>query len=85
MGALQKLPNIGPELERLLNKAGIDTPEALIALGARDAFFRLKAVDPTACHSKLYAIGGAVKGVRWHDLTPGEKKELNEIFKALDG
>ncbi len=84
MGELQKLPNIGPELERLLNMAGIDSPEALRALGAREAFLRLKTVDPAACHSKLYAIGGAVKGVRWHGLTVEEKKELNEFFAALD-
>lgn len=83
MGSLRDLPNIGKELERLLIQAELDTPEKLRVAGVREAFFRVKSLDPTACHSKLYAIGGAIKGIRWHNLSEEEKRELNEFYKSL--
>lgn len=83
METLRDLPNIGKEMEKLLIAAGLDTPEKLRAAGTREAFFRVKALDPTACHAKLYGIDGAIKGIRWHDLSVEEKRELNKFFKEL--
>ena len=83
MEELRDLPNIGSVLEKLLKAAGIDTPEKLRELGVREAFIRIKALDPTACHAKLYSIDGAIKGRRWHSLTPEEKRELNEFYNGL--
>lgn len=83
MDALRDLPNIGKELEKLLVQAGLDTPEKLREMGTREAFFLVKSIDPTACHSKLYAIDGAIKGIRWHSLSVEEKRELNEFYKSL--
>lgn len=83
MNTLRDLPNIGKELEKLLVQVGLDTPEKLREAGTREAFFRVKAIDPTACQSKLYAIDGAVKGIRWHNLPVEEKQELNKFFKSL--
>lgn len=83
METLRDLPNIGKELEKLLVKVGLDTPEKLREAGTREAFFRLKALNPTACHAKLYGIDGAIKGIRWHHLSAEEKRELNDFFKSL--
>ncbi len=83
MRTLRDLPNLGNVLVAELIKVGLDTPEALCAAGAKEAFLRIKTIDPTACRSKLYALAGAVQGIRWHHLSPKEKQELNEFFATL--
>lgn len=83
MGLLRDLPNIGKEMEKLLIQVGLDTPEKLRRAGTREAFFRIRSIDPTACHAKLYGIDGAIKGIRWHNLSTEEKRELNEFFNSL--
>ena len=80
---LAGLPNIGPELERLLHQAGIRDAGQLRELGAEQVFLRLKAQDPTACFHKLTAIEGAVQGVRKSRLTPERKAELKAWFQQL--
>lgn len=47
MGALSELPNIGRVLENNLIAAGIKTPEVLAEMGAKDAFVRIRAKDPS--------------------------------------
>ncbi len=80
---LKELPNIGPELARLLDEAGVHDAEELRALGTRDAFLRLKARDPGACFHKLTAIEGAVQGVRKSQLAPERKTQLRAFFDSL--
>ena len=80
---LTALPNIGPELSRLLNAAGIQDAEELRALGAEAAFLRLKAREPDPCFHKLTALEGAVQGVRKSLLTPERKAELRTFFDGL--
>lgn len=75
-----QLPNIGPTIEGLLTRVGLDTPEKLRDAGIKEAFRRVKAVEPNACHSKRYAIAGAIRGVRWHELSTEEKDEINILF-----
>jgi len=83
METLRDLPNIRKKMEKLLVQVGLDTPEKLRTAGVREAFLRVKTLDPTACHAKLYGIDGAIKGIRWHNLSTEEKSELNEFFKTL--
>jgi len=80
---LIKLPNIGPELSRLLNEVEIRDSEELKELGAEMAFLRLKAHDPDACFHKLTALEGAVQGVRKAQITPERKAELRSFFDGL--
>ncbi len=80
---LTVLPNIGPELARLLNEAGVHDAEELRALGTQEAFLRLKARDPDACFHKLTAIEGAVQGVRKSQLDPERKAQLRAFFDSL--
>ena len=70
---LSDLPNIGAVLSADLSRAGIDTPEELAGLETREAFIRLRTQAPDACRNRLYALVGAVAGVRWHHL-PRETK-----------
>lgn len=80
---LSVLPNIGAILAKELIRAGIESPGQLREMGAEQAFIRLRAVDPGACLNKLYAIEGAVQGIRWHGLDPARKLELKEFFTSL--
>lgn len=84
MGELSKLPNIGPALEEQLNEVGIATVEQLKETGSRQAWLNIKAIDDSACINRLYALEGAVQGIRWHGLTKEVKQELKEFFDAAN-
>ena len=58
---LTKLPNIGPELSRLLNEVEIRDSEELKELGAEMAFLRLKVRDPDSCF-QAHRFGGSGSG-----------------------
>lgn len=80
MGELSKLPNIGKSVEEQLNEVGIKTASELIAAGSRNAWLKIKAIDDSACINRLYALEGAIRGVRWHSLDDSIKKELKEFY-----
>lgn len=81
MDKLTDLPNISQVISANLQRAGIKTPEALREIGSKDAFLRIRAhVDEDACLNQLYALEGAVRGIRWH-LLPDEVKEDLKSFK----
>jgi len=82
MNKLTDLPNIGKVLADKLIEAGIKTPEDLFDLGAEKAFLRIKMKDKDACLSKLCALEGAVRGIRWHNLTADRKQELEHFIKT---
>lgn len=83
MTDLTKLPNIGKELERLLNQVDISSAEELKHVGSENAFIRIKTIDPTACFSKLCALEGAIQGIRWHNLSKEKKQELKDFFNIV--
>jgi len=78
--ALMQLPNIGKMLAEQLIQIGIETPEQLRELGVEKTFIRIRAIDPGACLHKLYAIAGAIQGVRKPELSEAEKEELRLFF-----
>lgn len=80
MGELSKLPNQGKELERQLNEVGITTADQLIALGAQQAWLKIRAVDPSACIHRLYALEGAIQGIKKSELSPDKKAELKDFY-----
>lgn len=83
MEKLTDLPNIGKDTARLLTEAGIDTPEKLRAMGAKDAFIHLRLRDPSVCINRLCGLQGAIEGIRWHGLSAETKADLNAFFKEL--
>ena len=80
-GSLSSMPNIGPALEDLLNRAEVETPEALRAIGSREAWLRIRGIDPSACLHMLQALEGAVRGIRKKDLPEAVKAGLREFFE----
>ena len=81
--SLEDMPNIGKNIADKLKEVGITTPEELQKVGSKKALLRLRERDPGACASQLYALEGAIQGIRWHYLTDYEKQELKEFHKNL--
>ena len=75
--------NIGKEMERRLSSVGIDTPEKLIELGAKQAFVKLKATYPQVCLVHLYTLEGAICNTEYNKLSEDKKKELKQFSDTL--
>ena len=86
MSRLEELPNLGAVMVQKLKEAGIETPEQLRAMGAKQAWRQIRALaDPGICLSALQVLEGAVRGVRWHNLPPEAKRELKAFYQAEKG
>ncbi len=83
MAELTSMVNIGGEMARKLASVGIDSPEALIATGSRQAFVQLKQAYPGVCLVHLYALEGAVCNTEFNCLPEDKKKELKEFSDFL--
>ena len=81
---LTGLPNVGPKLAENLRRVGLETPEDFRAVGAWEAFLRIRAqVDPTACFHQLTALAGAELGVPKKAVPEEKKAELRAFFDSL--
>ena len=83
MNNLTQMPNIGKTLAERLKDAGISSADELKKIGSKVAFMRLKLHDPDSCLNKLFALEGAVQGIRWHNLSAESKAELKKFFNSL--
>ena len=83
MGELSDIPNIGKTVEQQLNEVGIETIKQLIEIGSKKAWLRIKSIDDSACINRLYALEGAVRGIRWHNLSEEIKIELKEFYNTF--
>ena len=78
---LSELPNIGKELEKKLISVGIHCPSDLMELGSIEALRRISDTYDSGCSNMLYALEGAIQGIRWHHLSAVDKKRLKEIIE----
>ena len=83
MGELTRLPNVGKVLEKNLNQIGIYTEAQLKETGSKEAFLRIRLIDPGACLHMLYGLQGAVDGIKDTYLPEGTKKDLRAFYKTL--
>lgn len=83
MSGLTAMKNLGAEMARKLEAAGIDSPERLREEGAKAAFFRLKTLYPNVCLVHLYALEGAVRDVDFNTLSREVKADLKAFSDAL--
>jgi DNA transformation protein len=84
MEDLTKLPNIGPTLALRLNQIGITTFDQLVDAGSIEAVLRIGQTDILTCYNMLYALEGALRGVRWHGIPKSDREKLKTAFdKAL--
>jgi DNA transformation protein len=76
---IESTPNIGKALGRRLRTVGIETREALETEGDADVFLKLAARFPEdACVHTRLALAGAVRGIRWWDLSDEIKAEATK-------
>jgi DNA transformation protein and related proteins len=80
MEKLSELPNIGKEVERQLNEVGITAYEQLNALGAEATWLKIQEIDESACIHRLYALEGAICGIKKNLLPDDRKAELKEFY-----
>ncbi len=83
MSDLTAMMNIGKEMERKLVSVGIDTPEKLIELGAKDAFLKLREAYPNVCLVHLYTLEGAIYNTEYNRLPEDKKRELKSFTDSL--
>jgi len=76
---LARMKNLGPVSAARLRAIGISSPEALIQMGAIEAYVRLKHAFPgVTTQIALYALHGAVTNVRWYLLSDDIKAALRD-------
>ncbi|ODP98819.1 MULTISPECIES: TfoX/Sxy family DNA transformation protein [Salinivibrio] len=74
---LKDLPNLRLATERMLKKAGIDTPETLQKHGAVNAYKALvSAHDKDLSLELLWSLEGAITGKHWSVVPPQRRQEL---------
>ncbi len=83
MAELTSMMNIGKEMARKLAAVGIDSAEALMAEGPREAFRKLKEAYPQVCLVHLYALEGAVCQTELSALSKEKKRELKEYADTV--
>jgi DNA transformation protein len=79
---LARLPNLGKLVVGQLEKVGISTADELRGMGSIDAALRLRESGVDVCASKLCALEGAIRGVRWHAIPEAERAALRRRFDA---
>ena len=85
MKKLCELPNIGKVLEKKLEQAGIYTESDLREAGSEGAVIKIATIDRSAvCLNMLFALEGAIQGIRWHHLKPERENTLKDFFKFID-
>ena len=83
MQSLRDLPDIGDEMSRCVQRAGIHTPEQLKRLGSVEAAILVsphKRSGPV-CRSALCALEGAIRGIRWHSIAKADRDESWEQYQ----
>ncbi|OOF15492.1 MULTISPECIES: TfoX/Sxy family DNA transformation protein [unclassified Salinivibrio] len=74
---LKDLPNLRLATERMLKKAGIETPESLQQQGAVNAYKALlSAHEKELSLELLWSLEGAITGKHWSVVPPQRRQEL---------
>jgi len=71
-----KLRNIGPKSAAWLRQVGLRTREDLEAVGAIDAFMRVKRAGFRPSLNLLYALEGALLDCHWQEVPEARRNEL---------
>lgn len=80
MGEISKLPNIGAAVEGQLEQVGITTYEQLKEIGSKQAWLKIQSIDSSACIHRLYALEGAIRGIKKTQLPTDVKADLKDFY-----
>ena len=75
------IPDLGPKSAEMLRSAGITSLEQLKALGAIEAFVRVKRWHAGASLNLLWALEGALSGEPWQRVA---KEHRTSLLLALE-
>ena len=82
---LTDLPNIGKTLAEKLAIIGVGRKQELEELGSENVIIKLATIENSgACLNMLYALEGAIQGIRWHGLDKDRKQELKEFYRMIN-
>ena len=71
-----KLRNIGPKSAAWLRQVGLRTFDDLAAIGAVEAFMRVKRAGFKPSLNLLYALEGALQDCHWQQIPDARRSEL---------
>jgi DNA transformation protein and related proteins len=78
------MSSLGPASAEMLIEAGVETPDQLRAMGAVEAYRRLRfACGRRATATFLYSLDVAIRGIHWKDLEPERMAQLRTIALAI--
>jgi DNA transformation protein and related proteins len=77
-----KLRNIGPKSAAWLRQVGLRTEEDLRAIGALEAFVRVKRAGFKPSLNLLYALEGALLDCHWQEIPAERRSELLAAAEA---
>ena len=84
MAQLTDLSNIGKTLSEKLTSVGINTYEQLKASGSKQTIVKISTIENSgACLNMLYALEGAIQGIRWHLLSKETKQDLKAFYRLI--
>ena len=79
---LVNIPNIGETLADKLWSVGVRSRNDLVLIGSEETLMKLSALENSGvCINMLYALEGAVQGIRWHKLDKMRKHELLTFYR----
>lgn len=78
---LAAIPNLGPKSAAMLSSAGITSLDQLKAMGAIEAFVRVKHLHVGASLNLLWALEGALTGEPWQRVA---KEHRTSLLLALE-
>lgn len=76
MSTAPKLRNIGPKSAAWLRQVGLRSLEDIAAIGALEAFMRVKRAGFKPTLNLLYSLEGALLGCHWQELPESRRAEL---------
>nr|NQU93721.1 TfoX/Sxy family protein [Bacteroidota bacterium] len=84
MNNLTCLPNIGKTLAEKLLMVGITNAYDLKFFGSENVILKIATIENGgACINMLYALEGAIQGIRWHGLSNERKEELKSFHQMM--
>jgi hypothetical protein len=77
-----KLRNIGPKSAAWLRQVGLRSLEDVAALGAVDAFMKVRRAGFKPSLNLLYALEGALRDCHWQEVPEARRTELVQAAEA---
>ena len=83
MAAISTIRNLGPAMEKAFGDVGIESAEALRALGTDAAYAKLLEAGHRPHFIGYYVIEMGLQGRPWNDCKGAEKEALRARFDAI--